>query len=893
MAPRKTSEKAPPAPKESRGKKGSGSVIGAVLGVALVFGAFFLGAQYFTAKRSQTATVCATGITEEHLTVYRLPSGVLDKFDPEDLTSPTVDIPLAKQLTILNAAGKKVKAESFALDPASPKVVAIKINPQGDIWRIEELPGGFRVEGSAQVKGKREIVVDGTSYFIGGTVVLSGGGLTSNTGDDLEGTVDTGDIVQLTGHGDQVTVLDILQKAGTVAVSSNVDGAKVYVDGALRGKTPLVFTASPGERHVLVKAEGYTEKSFPVQVSSLTETKVEADLSEVTGTVSVASYPPGATVYVSGEPVGVTPVKLPLKPGPYEVQVMLQGYYPRKSQVLVVQDLNQPLSFTLVRKPGTPEPPAGGTGSGTGSGTGGGTGGASGSGDFPYTEKGVVLARTGASLFLGDRWTECVLTADAVAMDESGYVSVGAVEPGDTVTVYGDSSSAVKLVKIEKELSDNWPFEGFLVRTTDGYKVFGDNSILLIDIPDSLVVVDPSNRRKEAVASVPSGSRVKFYVDSGGQAVWAEYVWKAGVSAEGTVSSVSGAVFRIAPSWEDLHMSTATIVYVDTHRRESDDVRIGDVAVAAGPHSRDVRFIWVTNRLKGLLEVQTVALSTGAKGTKMLQEYGDIALDGHNIQAGNDVEFYYAGDKGTVSASELQYGDRVRLWLDKDRRIVSGEILVMNDVRFSGVYLGEADGFHYFSGFNKYAAASDLIITGLAEGEELTPGSRVLVAGDGETINYIEVQAEVTYDTTVTGTVLMNEGGSIEIRKGTGRAYSYEYAKDAWFADWELCQDGPVSTLFPGDKVTLRLGYDTDDVVYAERTYSAPFKLQGTVEAISFSKRTMVIADKNTRKTITITSKATLVKDGGIENLFAFEVGDKVKVSGQDKAHVDMVVATE
>lgn len=887
MARKNTRDRVPRDPKDKSGKKGTGSLIGLVLGVALVSAAFFLGAQYYTAKRSQAATVCATGITEEHLTAYRLPSGALDKFAPEDPFAVTVDIPLAERVTIVGASGKKMKAELFALDLAAPKVVKITINPQGKITKIEEQPGGFRVEGSAEVKGKREIVLNGASYFIGGTLVLSKGELTSSTGDDLEGTVDTGDIVTLTGHGDEVAVLDIQQKAGTVAVLSNVEGARVYVDGALRGKTPLVLTAAPGERLVMVKAEGYVEKSFPVQVSSQEETKVEAELSEVTGTISVSTIPSGATVYVSGEPVGVTPATVPLRPGTYELQVALEGYYPRKSQVLVIRDVDQPLPFTLVKKPGTTEPPTGGTGGSSGSGSNSG----SGSTDYAYTQKGVVMARLGASIFLGDKWTECILASDAVAVDETGYVPIGRVDAGDTVTVYGDSPSSIKKVKIEEELADNWPFEGFLVRTTTGYRVFGDTSTLLISIPDNLVVVDSSNRKKETVASVPNGSRLKFYVDSRGQAVWAEYVWKAGASAEGTIGSVSGAVIRVAPSWEDLYISTETIVFVDTRRSDFYDLKVGDVAVASGPHSRDVRFVWVQSRPKGTTEVQAVTLSTGAKGAKTFQEYRGFALQGYTIQAGSDVELFYARDKGTVAATKLNYGDRVRLWVDENRRIAFGEVLLMNDVRFSGVYLGQEDGYYYFSGFGKFAPASDLIVTGLAAGEDLTPGSRVLVAATAGTVNYIEVQSEASYKTTVTGTVIWNEGYKITVRRDGGGLVTYSYAKDAWFADWVLRQDGLVSTLFPGDKVVLHLGYDNLSVVWATRNYAPPFKLQGTIESISQTNRTMVIADKTTRRTITIASPVTAIKAGESAGLWSFQVGDTVKVSGRDKASVDVIVS--
>ena len=873
---RKKTEPGAEKPRAEKVKKGSGSLLGALIGVALVFAAFFFGAQYFTAKRSTTATACANGFSKEFITVYRLPSGALDKFAPEDFTSTTVQVPMAPQFTIVNAAGKRVKADSYVLDAASPKIVKITINPQNVVCKIEELPSPFKVQGSATVKGKREIAIGKDSYFIGGTLVLSAGSLTANPGEDLEGVVNTGDIVTLVGQGDQVAVLDIQERAGTMSVSSNVEGARVYVDGALRGKTPCVLTASPGERLVLVRADGYSEKRFPVLVSSLDEAEVEADLALVTGTVSVSTTPPGATVTVAGETLGVTPAKILMKPGAYEVKVELAGYYPRKSQVLVVQDLDQPLAFTLVRKPGTtdPEPGSGGQ--------------SGGSGDFKYNETGVVLSRSGASLFIGDRWTECLLRSDAVAMDDRGYIPLGQIEPGDIVTVYGDSPSAVKLVKLDRALADKWPFEGFLVRTATGYKVFGDSSTLLITIPDDLSVIDSANRKKEAVSDVTSGSRLKFYVDGKGQAVWAEYVWPAGASASGTVGSLSGAVFRIAPSWEDLYLSTETIVFVDTRRSDFYDLRVGDEVVAAGPHTRDIRFIWVQSRPTSTTEVQVVTISTGGKAGKTLQEYRGFSLQGYTLQAGSDISLFHPSEKTTISASELQYGDRVRVWLDDNRRIAFGEVLFMEDFRLTGVFLGEEEGFYYFSGFNRFVPAADLIVTGLAAGEDLQPGSKVLAAGRDGSVNYIEVLSEVTSNSVVTGTVL-GAKTLIDLRKDTGGTAHYTYAKDTWFADWVLRQDGLVSSLFPGDKVSLYVG-PMSNIVWAERTWAPPFKYEGTIEYISVLERTIVIGDKTSRKTITLTDPVTIMKDGEYSGLYGLAMGDKVKVSGRDKAHVDMVV---
>lgn len=813
------------------------------------------------------------GLSKEYLTAYRPPSGSLDKFAADGTNSALVNVPMAPQFTAVNASKKSVKPEALSLAPA--KVVTVTINPQGRACKIQELPGAFQVEGSATVKGKRELQIGKSSYFVAGTVVMNSGVMTGNPGDDLESMIETGDVVRLIGYGDQIAVLDVLARAGKMTISSNVPGAKVYVDGTLRGKTPCVVTATPGTREVSVRAEGYAERKLPVLVSSLAETAVSADLVEATGTLNVMTTPPGSSVTVNGEDKGKTPVKVALKPGSYEVRVEQAGYFPRTTQVTVVRDLEQPLTFSLVKQPTeegqNPQEPSGG----------------SGTGEYRYSDTGVVQARNGDSLFLGDRWTECVLSWDAVARDPFGTsISPARVRAGDTVTVYGDSPSNVKMIRVEQALPDKWPLEGYLVRTTSGYRVFGDDSTLAVGIPDDLQVIDGPNKSKEPVGNVPQGSRVRLYVDSSGQTVWAEYVWRAGASAEGTVGSLSGAIFRVLPSWDDLTLSTNTVVYRDARRTDFYDVRTGDSVVAAGPFAKDIRFIWIRSRPAGVKEVDAVALSTSSKEGKALYEYRGYALEGYPLYVGSAVTLTYPAEKKTVTANDLQFGDRVKLWVDENRKVAFGQVVLKNDFRQSGVFLGEKSGSYYFSGFSKYAPAADLIVTGLAPGEELEPGFKVLASGANGVVNYIEVQSETTVQTSVTGVVLGTKD-LLRLRQDSGGIAPYSYGKDAAFVDWQLRVDGPVSALFPGDRVTASLGLG-GSVVWVERTYTAPFKFEGTIESVS--DRTIVVSDKTTRKTITVANPATIIKDDQGVGVTSLAIGDKVKVSGRDKANVDMVV---
>ena len=79
-----------------------------------------------------------------------------------------------------------------------------------------------------------------------------------------------------------------------------------------------------------------------------------------------------------------------------------------------------------------------------------------------------------------------------------------------------------------------------------------------------------------------------------------------------------------------------------------------------------------------------------------------------------------------------------------------------------------------------------------------------------------------------------------------------------------------------------------DEAMFVERTYSPPFKYEGTIKARK--GRTLVLTDKSTTRTVELKSNATIYKDGRRASVVELVVGDTVMVSGEDKDHIDFVV---
>lgn len=76
---------------------------------------------------------------------------------------------------------------------------------------------------------------------------------------------------------------------------------------------------------------------------------------EIPGRLIVRSDPEGATVSIDGEPVGVTPVDVPVEPGAHEVSIEQSGYFTQSRDLVAVSGARETLDLQLQALP--PEGP--------------------------------------------------------------------------------------------------------------------------------------------------------------------------------------------------------------------------------------------------------------------------------------------------------------------------------------------------------------------------------------------------------------------------------------------------------------------------------------------------------------------------------------------------------
>lgn len=138
-------------------------------------------------------------------------------------------------------------------------------------------------------------------------------------------------------------------RQGTLSVSSTPPGAEVYVDGALRGRTPLTLSLPEGRYGVELRLADHEPYRATVQVRQGETTRLDVRLTPIprTGTLFLESSPQGAEVYLDGRLQGRTPLRLTLNEGTYRVELRLPGYEPYGATVRVERGRETRLSASL------------------------------------------------------------------------------------------------------------------------------------------------------------------------------------------------------------------------------------------------------------------------------------------------------------------------------------------------------------------------------------------------------------------------------------------------------------------------------------------------------------------------------------------------------------------
>jgi formylglycine-generating enzyme required for sulfatase activity len=109
---------------------------------------------------------------------------------------------------------------------------------------------------------------------------------------------------------------------------SNILGARVYVDGAVVGNTPLEnLEILPGPHKIEIRAENYQDFQTDVIVEGCDKFQaLNTALLPGWSDITVSSMPSDANVLIDGKAYGKTPLRIQLLPGSYLFEISADGF---------------------------------------------------------------------------------------------------------------------------------------------------------------------------------------------------------------------------------------------------------------------------------------------------------------------------------------------------------------------------------------------------------------------------------------------------------------------------------------------------------------------------------------------------------------------------------------
>ncbi|MBW1787705.1 MAG: PEGA domain-containing protein [Deltaproteobacteria bacterium] len=135
-------------------------------------------------------------------------------------------------------------------------------------------------------------------------------------------------------------VLNPVERYGTLHMSSDPSGARVFIDGAFYDRTPLRVRLPAGNHDIKVKKRGYAPyiENVPIHPDAATVRNVRLIRKGGSiGTLMVRSNPQDATVKIDGMVYGQTPLEIDLPTGYYKLEVRKKGYKPVFTEAVILE----------------------------------------------------------------------------------------------------------------------------------------------------------------------------------------------------------------------------------------------------------------------------------------------------------------------------------------------------------------------------------------------------------------------------------------------------------------------------------------------------------------------------------------------------------------------------
>jgi PKD repeat protein len=160
------------------------------------------------------------------------------------------------------------------------------------------------------------------------------------------------------------TTTGISTGTGSISVTSSPTGASVNLDGWDKGTTPVILEqVKAGSHTITLKKTGFEDSVHTVTVTGGGTAQVKMILvpadrtgqPSISGILIVSSTPAGSNVYLDGERVGMTPVRIPdVRAGTHRLVLTLQNYNDIARMVEVIGGTDNEVSVEFPVEKETP-----------------------------------------------------------------------------------------------------------------------------------------------------------------------------------------------------------------------------------------------------------------------------------------------------------------------------------------------------------------------------------------------------------------------------------------------------------------------------------------------------------------------------------------------------------
>lgn len=281
----------------------------------------------FFVTAGRTTVVTANFLKKTMLDIQTTPPGAQIFVDGDFVgVSPIqVEVQPGTHTVLATMPGYTAAQQSVTVAAGETRIVRLTLNPEQATLRVLTSPSGASIYVNGQYRG--------TAPSAGLNLSLAPGTYTISA--RLSGyeeatttiTLNPGETRSVT-----LTLVPIVRK-GTLNIYTDPVGASIYLNGryvGVAGSAGLRLEVDANVVHRIVASmPDYEDASVEVQLSPNETRTIRLTLEPIVkvGTVSINSSPSNALVYINGYLKGVTPLKLELEYGTYQLVVLKGGYY--------------------------------------------------------------------------------------------------------------------------------------------------------------------------------------------------------------------------------------------------------------------------------------------------------------------------------------------------------------------------------------------------------------------------------------------------------------------------------------------------------------------------------------------------------------------------------------